>query len=253
MGTSLVSIILSLVSIAGCINYPEGDTKMEIPLVKEGDTIIEYTGFTLCYDERAHIPLWVAYELTSEETNGPYSRKGKNFQPDLRQSISQADTYDYSRSGWSRGHMAPAADFKWDDQAMAETFYLTNICPQDEQLNNRYWNTLENKVREWAKSFGSVCVVTGPIVGKNVNGTIGSHHVVVPDAFYKAVLAFDGENYISIAFIMENSPEPRHMRDCAVTVNELEELTGIDFFVNLDDSYEETVESQLDFKAWRVY
>ena len=89
--------------------------------------------------------------------------------------------------------MAPAGDFKWDDGAMWDTFYYTNCCPQDEKLNNGSWNVLENKVRTWARQFGNVYVVTGPIIGQNRGGMIGSHGVVVPDAFFKAVLVYSDE------------------------------------------------------------
>ena len=217
------------------------------------ETIIEYEGFTVSYNQSLRIPNWVFYELTAEETTGPFSRKGKDFQQDPSACVSQADAYDYRGSGWSRGHMAPAADFKWSDTAMSETFYYTNICPQDRELNNRYWNTLENKVRSWANQFGRVYVVTGPIIGKNVNGTVGTHGVIVPDAFFKAILAPTADGWTSIAFVMENTPDQRLFKDCATTVNTVEKLTGFDFFSSLDDAVEESVEDLLDYKTWRVY
>lgn len=215
--------------------------------------IIEYEGFTVSYNSQWRIPNWVAYELTAEETDGPYSRKGKDFMADPATSVLQADAYDYKGSGWSRGHMAPAADFKWSDKAMTESFYYTNICPQDVQLNNRYWTTLENKVRSWARQFGRVYVVTGPIVANNSTNRIGVHGVMVPDAFFKAILAPKEDGWTSIAFVMLNTPEPRQLKDCATTVNEVEKVTNLDLFGFLDDSLEETVENILDYKEWRVY
>ena len=215
--------------------------------------IIEYEGFTVSYNSQWRIPNWVAYELTAEETEGPYSRKGKDFMADPATSVLQADAYDYKGSGWSRGHMAPAADFKWSDKAMTESFYYTNICPQDVQLNNRYWTTLENKVRSWARHFGRVYVVTGPIVANNSTNRIGVHGVMVPDAFFKAILAPKEDGWTSIAFVMLNTPEPRQLKDCATTVNEVEKVTNLDLFGFLDDSLEETVENILDYKEWRVY
>ena len=149
--------------------------------------------------------------------------------------------------------MAPAADFKWNDKAMWETFYYTNICPQDRELNNRYWNTLENKVRSWANQFGRVYVVTGPVIGKNIYGTIGLHNVTVPDAFFKAILAPAANDWTSIAFVMENTPDQRFFKDCATTVNVVEKLTGFDFFSSLDDAIEESIEDLLDYSIWRVY
>ena len=130
------------------------------------------------YDPKYKIPKWVKYELMSTETDGPYSRKGLNFCQDPSANLPQADDYDYKNSGWSKGHMAPAADFKWSRQAMIETFYYTNCCPQNQSLNSGQWNTLEKKVREWANRYGSVTVVTGPLVWNNEYGAIGNNKVV---------------------------------------------------------------------------
>lgn len=223
--------------------------------IKKGasEIIIGYEGFTVSYSPEMFIPNWVSYELTACKTEGPFSRKGKNFQQDSRVSVSQADAHDYRGSGWSRGHMAPAADFKWNDTAMTETFYYTNICPQNHELNNRYWNTLENNVRRWANQFGRVFVVTGPIINRNIHGKIGHHGVVVPDAFFKVILAQTDVGWTSIAFVMDNTSDSRLFKDCATTVNAVEALTGIDFFPLLDDSVEEEVEGILDYKTWKVY
>lgn len=225
-----------------------------VPRVKDSASVktIEYEGFTVSYNSQLHIPIWVSYELAAEETKGPYSREGKDYQQDPYTQVSQADASDYRRSGWSRGHMAPAADFKWSDTAMTQTFYYTNICPQDIQLNNNYWGTLEKHVRGWAKQFGKVYVVTGPVLGDSVR-RIGAHGVAVPDAFFKAILAQNGAEWTSIGFIMLNTPDPKLLKDCAITVNEVEKLTGLDLFDFLDNSIEETVENALDYKTWRVY
>lgn len=225
-----------------------------VPRVKDSAPVktIEYEGFTVSYNSQLHIPIWVSYELAAEETKGPYSREGKDYQQDPNTQVSQADASDYRRSGWSRGHMAPAADFKWSDTAMTQTFYYTNICPQDIQLNNNYWGTLEKHVRGWAKQFGKVYVVTGPVLGNSIR-KIGTHGVAVPDAFFKAILAQYGEGWTSIGFIMMNTPDPRRLKDCATTVNDVEKLTGLDFFDFLDNSIEEEVESTLDYKTWRVF
>lgn len=149
MFTICTIFICILQAIVGCISYPDagGEVWMELPAHADTDCIIEYNGYTVSYDEAARIPAWVAYELTSEEANGTIGRSGKNFRPDDKAKVVQADNYDYRNSGWSRGHMAPAGDFKWDDGAMWDTFFYTNCCPQDEKMNNGSWHVLENKVR----------------------------------------------------------------------------------------------------------
>lgn len=208
--------------------------------------LIEYEGYTVSYNPETKIPVWVKYDLSADETDGPYTRKGKNFKQDAYVPLPQAHSDDYRNSGWSRGHMAPAADFKWSENAMTESFYYTNCCPQDESLNSGQWSTLENKVRGWAEKFGNVTVVTGPIIGKNINGTIGENRVVVPDALFKAVLA-DNQ---AIAFIMYNRSRNENMQECAMSVNQLEKISGLDLFQELDDKVEEKIESTYSLKYW---
>ncbi len=250
-----ITVITLAVSASGCISYPgQGEeTRLELPSYNENDCIIHYTGYTVSYDESSRIPLWVAYELTREEANGTTSsKKGKCFRQDDKAKVIQADNNDYRGSGWSRGHMAPAGDFKWDDQAMWDTFYYTNCCPQNSKLNNSSWNVLENKVRNWAREFGNVYVVTGSIIGQNQNGKIGSHDVAVPDAFYKAVLVYTNNSYYGTAFVMLNNPTKQQLSDSYLSINDLEKLTGIDFFPSLDDSIEETVEDTVDLRLWKI-
>ena len=162
--------------------------------------IISYSAYEVMYNPEYKIPRWVRYELLASETDGVWSRKGLKFTPDPSISLPQADDYDYRGSGWSRGHMAPAGDFKWSSTAMEETFYFTNCCPQNQSLNAGQWSTLEKKVRDWANRYGSLTVYTGPIVLDNTYGTIGYNKVVVPDAFFKAILAGNQ----AIAFVMYN-------------------------------------------------
>ncbi len=198
------------------------------------------------YNPEYKIPRWVKYELLASETDGPYSRKGLKFIPDPAVNLPQADDYDYRGSGWSRGHMAPAGDFKWSSQAMMETFYFTNCCPQNQSMNSGQWHTLEKKVRDWANRYRKITIYTGPIILENAYGTIGLNKVVIPDAFFKAILA--GEQ--SIAFVMYNHNNNENMQKCAMSVDDLEVLTGIDFFEELDDALENQVEATYSVSVW---
>lgn len=253
---STIGVLFSCIlqTLVGCISYPDAgsETRMELPLYFDNDCIITYNGYSVKYDEEARIPAWVAYELTAEEANGTIGRSGKNFRPDDKVTVVQADNYDYRGTGWSRGHMAPAGDFKWDDGAMWDTFYYTNCCPQDEKLNNGSWNVLENKVRTWARQFGSIYVVTGPIIGQNQGGKIGAHGIVVPDAFFKALLTYSDESYHGIAFMMFNNSTPQKLSKSYLSINDLEKITGVDFFPELDDSIEEKVEENVNPNHWRL-
>ncbi len=214
--------------------------------------LIEYQGYVVAFDEESRIPEWVRYELTAEETDGVNTRKGKSFRRDETAGVRQAADDDYRNSGWSRGHMAPAADFKWSDEAMAETFYFTNCCPQNQSLNAGQWNTLEEKVRMWAGKFGKVHVVTGPIVGENIYGTIGENRVTVPDAFFKAVYSIGARGCQSVAFVMYNRPKNENLQGCAMSVDSLETILDLDLFSEVPDPEENRMEAQYSLKDWGI-
>lgn len=249
---------------------------LELPRLEKGERLIQYggyddvryssedkkalrkdeVGYSLVFDEVHRIPKWVAYELTQEETSGAYSRSGKSFRQDSKAGISQADSYDYNfkLNGWTKGHMAPAGDFKWSDKAMTETFLFTNCCPQDETMNSGCWQKLEDKARAMARRYGSVYVVTGPVIGQERMGRIGKNRISVPDAFFKAFLVYDkkARKYHSIAFVMENSAKTQSLASSMMSVDSLEALLGMDLFPGLDDTVENVVETDCDPKDWSI-
>lgn len=268
--TLLFAMLLGLCGCTAPQEAVEDGIRLELPAIRAGEKIIEYSGysdvayngnsniqpdpekvaFTVSFDETHKQPRWVAYSLSKQELGGYAKRGEKQFHRDPHAQVRQADRSDYRRSGWTNGHMAPAGDFTWSDRAMNDTFNYTNICPQDEYNNGKSWNSLEQRVRDWARRFGEIYIVSGPIIGDAVNGTIGDNRVTVPDAFFKAVLARDGGSYQAVAFIMENSSVPQSYPDCCVTINELEDIVGIDFFCALDDGMEEIVEGSFDKHFW---
>lgn len=210
--------------------------------------LINYKGYTVSYNKKYKIPNWVYYELLASETDGPYSRNGKDFRQDTSAKVPQANDNDYKKSGWSRGHLAPAGDFKWSDDAMWDTFYYTNCCPQNLRLNQGQWETLEEKVRDWARRFGRVFIITGPIIGNNINGTIGQNQIVIPDAFFKAVRT----DKHAIAFIMLNHNNNVNMQKCAMSIDDLEKIARIDLFSELEDNMERRIESSYSLKHWNL-
>lgn len=253
MKSKIISFIAAGIICAGCTFTQDIDTsRIELPALSEEDYIVKYEGYTSSYDMFTKTPEWVAYELTKDETYGDAAREGKFFSPDERVLLPQPDDYDYRGSGWTRGHLAPAADFRWSDDAMWDTFHFTNCCPQDKDLNEGMWNTLEKKCRTWARRYGSVYIVTGPVIGKNIYGTIGKNKVTVPDAFFKAVMVHDGSRWQSIAFVMNNNSRNPNMQKCAMSVDELEELLGLDFFAAMDDNIEAEVEKNYKLGFWKL-
>ena len=247
--TLLVPTLLSAQGHRG-IGEPSLDKKlMEMPAIRNTDVVLVYNGFVINYNTQRLIPNWVAYELTAEEVAGEAPR-AKGFSMDLDYKDRQAMREDYSNTGWDKGHMAPSADMKWSQTAMNESFYLTNICPQNHDLNGKAWHSLERYVRDWAVKYGSVWVVCGPYVYANNYGTIGTRNVVVPDGFFKAVLRNDGKTFHSIAFVFENNDNKQPVNNAVVSVNDVEALIGYDLFTNLNDRIEETVEAQANWAEW---
>ena len=226
---------------------------VEIPgkIKDRTERVIVHKGYTVSYNADWKIPNWVAYELTDVEVAGEEPR-AKKFVPDpMVPKYESATTDDYKNSGWDRGHMAPAADMKWHPQAMKESFYLSNVCPQNRNLNAGVWKDLEEQVRDLAAQKGHIYVVCGPIVSSDYQ-TIGENKVVVPSAFFKVLLQEEDGKVYTIGFVYENVAGRRPMSTYAMTVDEVEELTGIDFFPSLPDKIEKKVEAEVDFTKWTI-
>lgn len=249
----LVLNLLVIAALSGCETVvSSAPAELELPAITVKDNIVRYQGYVSSYNTTTLIPNWVAYELTAEETYGQATRDDKIFSMDRNFKGKQAMREDYRGSGWTKGHMAPAGDFFWSDEAMGETFYFMNICPQKEELNNKDWQYLEKQVRRWAREFGRVWVVTGPIVGENKYGTIGQNHVVVPDAFFKGVLAQDGDAYQAIGFVMQNDKGRYYLEKCAISLDDLEIMTGLDFYPALPDNLENAAEASFNLAFWDI-
>lgn len=229
----------------------EQPSLLEIPLEKELPSrtrILQKTGFTVGYSEQYRIPLWVAWQLTREEVDGNIPKDNFSEDPEV---TCQADNLDYKGSGWSRGHMAPAADMKWNAKAMHECCMMTNICPQKAELNQGSWQKLERKCREtYAQKYGSVYIVCGPLLGEQPS-TIGTHDVVVPDGFFKVLLVKAPTGWQAIGFVYANNEGPHGMQQAACSVDEVEALTGLDFFSMLPDTVEDTIEADFNWINWQ--
>lgn len=213
------------------------------------EIILHRSGYTTSYNKTTRMPNWVAWELTAAHCSGPYKRKGSEFFEDEDVPTPRANNYDYSRSGYDRGHMCPAGDNKWSEQAMRQSFLFTNICPQNPNLNRGDWNEMENACRSWAKKYGSVYIVCGPILFKQKHKTIGSNKVVVPEAFFKVVLCMKGTPK-AIGFIYRNTNGNRPKDSYVNSVDQVERITGYDFFCNLPDNIEKKVESNANLANW---
>lgn len=212
------------------------------------EQLLEYAGMTVSFNPQWHTPNWVAWELTADETEGIENRSNK-FVTDPAVAAC-ATTNDYRNSGYDRGHMAPAGDMKWSREAMDETFYLTNICPQDKKLNTGTWKKIEEKCRQWARRDSAVVIVCGPVVADGYTHTIGETGVAVPKRFFKVVLAPYANPPRAIGFLVDNAANTSGMQTLVTSVDEVERVTGLDFFYELPDDVENAVEADADFNKW---
>lgn len=222
---------------------------LEIPNDPFGGEIIHHTGYTLSYNEEYEVPSWIAYELTEEELS-PAVERNDSFKSDPMVSTGSAELSDYRGSGYDRGHMAPAADFRWSSSAMDDTFYLSNMTPQNPSFNRGIWADLENAVRNMAMDNSSVYVVTGPVLTDGPYDTIGESQVAVPKNFYKVVLDYTLPEIKAIGFVLPNEGSDDELSSFAMTIDEVEEITDIDFFPLLDDRVESDVESRIELYKW---
>ena len=230
------------------VNLPAQN--ITLPAYQDSDQIIDHFAYTLCYDEEHEQARWVAYKLTKENMAGTIKRKD-NFRIDPDVSTGSATLDDYKGSGFDRGHLAPAADMKWSDTAMSESFFMSNMSPQVPGFNRGIWKLLESQVRRWAHDNEEIFVVTGPVL-TGTYPTIGSNAVSVPEYYYKAVLDYKEPELKAIAFILPNQKSDSSIQSFAVTIDSVEHFTGHDFFPAISDSIEEKLESSIDLLQWNL-
>lgn len=246
----VISILFVPPVLAGPLEDCQELTTYGIP-GNTGD-ILCHKSFLLAHDSERKTPIWVIEHLTKEKAMGTLARKDA-FKPDPDLANGRrAELNDYKGSPYDRGHMAPAADMKWDAQAMAECFYLSNMVPQvGKGMNQGIWRILEDKVRDWAISRGEIYIYTGPVYDKGTIGTktIGKNKVAVPSALFKVV--FSPGDQEAIAFIMPNrSLNTKDMPKYIVSVREVEDKTGLDFFATLSKETQDYFESNSEPALW---
>lgn len=226
----------------------DGDLTEVITNPSLDETIVQYTGMTVSFNPTEHVPNWVAYELTAEEATGTEPRYN-NFREDT-DVAGCATPADYRNTGFDRGHMAPAADMKWNQEAMRESFLMTNIVPQVHVVNRGAWSSLEDKCRARAVADSAVYIVCGPVLTDPIDFRIGQTGVAVPRRFFKVILSPYADPPTAIGFLMPNESFSGGMQVCAVTVDSVEAVTGHDFFSALPDDIESQLESTINFHQW---
>jgi len=241
-----VALILNTAALAGPFDNCQEFIRYGLP-GNDGDMLCR-KGFALAHSPDRKTPIWLIERLTRERAQGPVERM-KNFRgdPELKTGARAVDS-DYTNSGWTRGHVAPAGNMQWDILAMHQSFYLSNVVPQHDSMNKGKWSQLEELVRDWALVRGEVYVMTGPVYGANAQ-TIGKNKVAVPSHVYKIV--FDPLRVEVIAFMFANEPTgSKTLADFLVSVREVEQLTGLDFLSNIAADVQAVIELKKATAVW---
>lgn len=236
---SITALILC-VSPAGAENY-----RSLLPLGPHTDSIIHHQNYSLGYDEQTEQAEWVMYEFTPKEANNRRVKRKNNFRPDPAVQSGSAELADYKRSGFDRGHLAPAADMTFSKQAMSESFFMSNMSPQRPGFNRGVWKNLEAQVRTWARDE-VIIIITGAVLSGGQY--IGSNSVLVPEAYYKIIYA--PQRQIMIGFLIPNEKSDSPPQHFIVPVDRIEDITGINFFAEMNDSREEPMEGKVTPAAW---
>lgn len=232
-------------------NNEVGSNDFPKELLPESTTgeIVNHSFFTLSYNEPFEQAEWVAYvldksHLTYDDRKRPY------FIEDPYVTSKSADWRNYKESGYDRGHLVPAGDRRFSLQAYNETFYTSNISPQDREFNSGIWNDLEKQTRRWAKHYGTLYIFTGGVLESGLE-EIGDEDVDVPSTFYKIIVRKKGDKIYSLSFLIPNKPQFTSLINFVVSVDDIEQATGIDFFNQLPKEKQKVFEGNKNTVGWK--
>ena len=218
---------------------------------KRTEQIIQHEGYTVSYNADYRIANWVAYVLTDKEARSDKAERQNKFVVDPLVKGASATNEDYTRTGYDRGHLAPAGDMKWSEKAMRESFYLSNITPQKPGLNRGIWKELEEQIRLWARENGAVLIATGPVIPDEELNRLGKNRVGVPRQFYKVLCMVVNNQLEGVGFLFENRDYgTTPLRQMMVPIDRVEQVTGIDFFPALPDDEERQMEATVHTDLW---
>ena len=215
----------------------------------KADTVINRPGYALGYIESHEQAAWVIYKLTRSEVLEKVAKRSNQFMEDPEIPTGSATSVDYRKTGYDRGHLAPAADMAFSVRTMADSFYYSNMSLQKRNFNRGIWKRLEEQVRHFAIVEGEIYVVTGPVFPKEKAITIGPNQVTVPKYFYKVIYDLTPPEKM-IAFVLPNEGSKADLRTFAVTVDYVEELTGLDFFSTVPQPKQEGLERSITVESW---
>jgi endonuclease G len=213
---------------------------------------VAYGGYVMSYYEDWEQAEWVAYVLSRDKLQREWTERNDRFREDPAIRSGSASPDDYRGSNYDRGHLAPFADFAWNAELADETFLMSNVGPQEPAFNQGIWRELEELTRDWANRNGRLYVVTGPVTTETPLGYIGrENRVAVPRRYFRVLLDLDEPEQKAIGFVLPNERSERPLLDYAHPVDQVEEITGLDFFPDLmPDELEVSLEASVDPQQW---
>lgn len=241
---------LFLLLLINTLGFTQDSILGYLPKIQIHDTVISHKGFSLLFNREHRQANWVAYDLSRNKLL-KVAERGDKFVADPKVKGTNF-TKEYAKSGYDRGHLAPAADMSYNDTCMLESFYYSNMSPQVPSFNRGIWKSLEELIREWAMTYDTIQLVTGPILHEGL-AKLGPNQLSIPRAYYKVVLLHTKTSGKSqgIGFILENAGSKLPLSSFACTIDDVEKVTGIDFFPILEDALELELESTLCLPCWK--
>jgi endonuclease G, mitochondrial len=211
--------------------------------------VVNHFSMSVGFSHDYKLPQWVAYSLRAEHLRDCVQRSRFRFDFDPKLSVLSSDPNEFRYSGFDRGHLAPAGDMKWSHTAMRESFYTSNITAQTPSMNRGRWAMLEKLVRAWAKESDEILIVTGPVISDDME-YLQNASTAIPKQHYKVLLRRKNHTLDGIGFLMNQSPAGIDIKTMALSISKIEELTGLNFFPNLNEQQVSTIEKNLNLSDW---
>jgi len=218
------------------------------PSLTDSAAYIDHSCFELEYSEVHEQAKWTYHLLTREMTRSTTERSDR-FLVDSKVKTKSASDADYKGSGFDRGHIVPAADMAFSEECMNTSFYYSNMSPQFPGFNRGIWKKLETLVRFWAFTYDSLHIISGPLFPDSLV-TIGPNKVSIPSQYFKAVLLYKANDKKAIGFILPNASSIADLKSFSLSIDEIEEETGLDLFAELNPTDEQLLEAHFSLEDW---
>jgi len=201
--------------------------QVEVKKTLSDVVMIDHQYFKIAYNFKRRLPEYVTYQLTADNLRSKSAERNNKFIPDpilVEKNIPYVVTAEYTKSGYDRGHLAPSADFAWDQDANNKTFVMSNMAPQTPGLNRDAWKRLEDQVRKWACGEEKITVITGPVLADNLPRMKSG--LEIPQDFFKIIIDETAPKK-TIAFLYHQTDKGNVLNERIVPMNNVEKATGI--------------------------